>query len=109
MLWLSPAGRGRSSTWVWPSSPVYIRTIMRVLLAAERSSCTKGALRVITDDETSGIHTVQTGHHGGQLVEQAGGRPCQSSTFRFIPLIAITPAGRGRVLRTDSTPPQAKR
>src|SRR6266852_7461406 len=35
--------------------------------------------------------TVQTGHDGGQLVEQAGGRPCQSSTFRFIPLIEIIP------------------
>src|SRR5580700_5250418 len=53
--------------------------------------------------------TVQTGHDGGQLVEQAGGRPCQSSTFRFIPLIEIVPAGLGPVPRTDSTPPQAKR
>src|SRR5690348_143835 len=31
MLWLSSAGRGRSSKWVWPLSPLYIRTIMRVL------------------------------------------------------------------------------
>jgi hypothetical protein len=54
-------------------------------------------------------HSVQTGHDGGQLVEQAGGRPCQSSTFRFIPSIEIIPAGRGPVPRTDSTPPQAKR
>src|SRR6266852_891484 len=53
--------------------------------------------------------TVQTGHDGGQLVEQAGGRPCQSSTFRFIPLIEIIPADRGPVPRTDSTPPPAKR
>src|SRR5271168_5544419 len=53
--------------------------------------------------------SVQTGHDGGQLVEQAGGRPCQSSTFRFIPSIEIIPAGRGPVPRTDSTPPQAKR
>src|ERR1700730_9823917 len=54
-------------------------------------------------------HSVQTGHDGGQLVEQAGGRPCQSSMFRFIPSIEIIPAGRGPVPRTDSTPPQAKR
>src|SRR5258705_7890255 len=54
-------------------------------------------------------HSVQTGHDGGQLVEQAGGRPCQSSTFRFIPSVEIIPAGRGPVPRTDSTPPQAKR
>src|SRR6266852_6840724 len=40
-LWLSSAGRGRSSKWVWPSWPVYIRTIMRVLLPIERSSCTQ--------------------------------------------------------------------
>src|SRR6201998_3947158 len=54
-------------------------------------------------------HSVQTGQDGGQLVEQAGGRPCQSSTFRFIPSTEIIPAGRGPVPRTDSTPPQAKR
>src|ERR1700720_824671 len=54
-------------------------------------------------------HSVQTGHDGGQLVEQAGGRPCQSSMFRFIPSIEIIPAGRGPVPCTDSTPPQAKR
>src|SRR5215471_2275044 len=41
MLWLSSAGRGRSSKWVWPSWPVYIRTIIRVLLPTERSSCTQ--------------------------------------------------------------------
>src|SRR4051812_26574810 len=54
-------------------------------------------------------HSVQTGHDGGQWVEQAGGRPCLSSTFRFILSIAIIPAGRGPVPRTDSTPPRAKR
>ena len=54
-------------------------------------------------------HSVQTGHDGGQLVEQGGGRPCRSSTFRFIPSIEIIPAGRGPVPRTGSTPPQAKR
>src|SRR5215471_16791815 len=41
MLWLSSAGRGRSSKWVWPSWPVYIRAIMRVLLSTEGSSCTQ--------------------------------------------------------------------
>src|SRR6516164_4301515 len=41
MLWLSSAGRGRSSKWVWPSWPVYIRTIICVLLPTERSSCTQ--------------------------------------------------------------------
>src|SRR5215469_3682156 len=54
-------------------------------------------------------HSVQTGHDGGQLVEQRGGRPCRLSTFRFIPSIAIIPAGRGPVPRTASTPPPAKR
>lgn len=39
----------------------------------------------------------------------ARGRPCRSSTFRFIPSIEITPAGRGPAPRTGSTPPQAKR
>src|SRR5204862_6770917 len=38
---LSSAGSGRSSKWVWPSSPEYIRTIMRVLLSTEKSSCTQ--------------------------------------------------------------------
>src|SRR4029079_13071119 len=36
-------------------------------------------------------HSVQTGHDGGQLVEQVGGRPCQSSTFRFVLSIEIIP------------------
>src|SRR3977135_3012907 len=54
-------------------------------------------------------HSVPTGYDGGQLIEQAGGRPCQSSTFSFIPSIEIIPAGRGPVPRTDSTPPQGKR
>ena len=54
-------------------------------------------------------HSVQTSHDGGQLVEQAGGRPYQSSTFRFIPSIEIILAGRGPVPRTVSTLPQAKR
>ena len=47
--------------------------------------------------------TVQTGQDGGQLVEQAGGRPCQSSTFRSIRSIEIIAAGRGPVPRTGSS------
>ncbi len=39
-----------------------------------------------------------------QLVGQTGGRPCRSSTFRFIPSIEIILAGRGPVPRTDSLP-----
>ncbi len=43
----------------------------------------------------------RSGRDVGQWVEQTGGRPCQSSTFRSIPSIEIIPAGRGPAPRTD--------
>src|SRR5215472_14667917 len=91
MLWLSSAGRGRSSKWVWPSSPVYIRTIMRVLLPTEGSSCTKAysasspttkplasSLRTLPPDKpTAGVFMP----HGGRTFSVGSGTGPSSSVI----------------------------